>query len=330
MVLFDNTLRDGGNVVGHGFSLELTESIVKGLLAAGIQDIELGNCKGLGAYEQMGATNAPSDEAYFQVVQPYLSQGRMGMFLLAKCATEERVQRAASAGLEFLRVGANAGDGAGSVEAVKMVKAAGLTCRYSLMKAYVSSPEELAAEARMLQEAGVDKITIMDSAGTMFPEEAAAYTRALKAAVSIPVGFHGHSNLGLSQANALSAAAAGADEIDCGLLGMARSVGNCATELAAATPEKKGYLKGVDLYKLLDYLEAELIPSMEAYNYHAAVGPVDLMLGLSGCHSNFLPIFRKVAEEEGVSLLRLIAGVSAIDRKNSSEALLREVAGKLK
>lgn len=330
MVLFDNTLRDGGNVVGHGFSLELTESIVKGLLAAGIQDIELGNCKGLGAYEQMGATNAPSDEAYFQVVQPYLSQGRMGMFLLAKCATEERVQRAASAGLEFLRVGANAGDGAGSVEAVKMVKAGGLTCRYSLMKAYVSSPEELAAEARMLQEAGVDKITIMDSAGTMFPEEAAAYTRALKAAVSIPVGFHGHSNLGLSQANALSAAAAGADEIDCGLLGMARSVGNCATELAAATLEKKGYLKGVDLYKLLDYLEAELIPSMEAYNYHAAVGPVDLMLGLSGCHSNFLPIFRKVAEEEGVSLLRLIAGVSAIDRKNSSEALLREVAGKLK
>ena len=330
MVLFDNTLRDGGNVVGHGFSLELTESIVKGLLAAGIQDIELGNCKGLGAYEQMGATNAPSDEAYFQVVQPYLSQGRMGMFLLAKCATEERVQRAASAGLEFLRVGANAGDGAGSVEAVKMVKAAGLTCRYSLMKAYVSSPEELAAEARMLQEAGVDKITIMDSAGTMFPEEAAAYTRALKAAVSIPVGFHGHSNLGLSQANALSAAAAGADEIDCGLLGMARSVGNCATELAAATLEKKGYLTGVDLYKLLDYLAAELIPSMEAYNYHAAVGPVDLMLGLSGCHSNFLPIFRKVAEEEGVSLLRLIAGVSAIDRKNSSEALLREVAGKLK
>lgn len=330
MVLFDNTLRDGGNVVGHGFSLELTESIVKGLLAAGIQDIELGNCKGLGAYEQMGATNAPSDEAYFQVVQPYLSQGRMGMFLLAKCATEERVQRAASAGLEFLRVGANAGDGAGSVEAVKMVKAAGLTCRYSLMKAYVSSPEELAAEARMLQEAGVDKITIMDSAGTMFPEEAAAYTRALKAAVSIPVGFHGHSNLGLSQANALSAAAAGADEIDCGLLGMARSVGNCATELAAATLEKKGYLKGVDLYKLLDYLEAELIPSMEAYNYHAAVGPVDLMLGLSGCHSNFLPIFRKVAEEEGVSLLRLIADVSAIDRKNPSEALLREVAGKLK
>lgn len=57
----------------------------------------------------------------------------------------------------------------------------------------------------MLQDAGVDKITIMDSAGTMFPEEADTYTKALKAAVSIPVGFCGHSNLGLFQANALAA-----------------------------------------------------------------------------------------------------------------------------
>ena len=329
MNLFDNTLRDGGNVVGHGFSLELTESIVKGLLAAGIKDIELGNCKGLGAYGQLGATNAPSDEEYFQILQPYLPQGRIGMFLLAKCADGAKVKAAAEVGLNFLRVGANAGDGVGSVEAVKMVKAAGLVCRYSLMKAYVSTPEELAAEAKLLQNAGVDKITVMDSAGTMFPEETAAYVRALKAAVTIPVGFHGHSNLGLSQANALAAVAAGADEIDCGLLGMARSAGNCAPELAAATLKKEGYLPEVDLYALLDYLDRELIPAMRAYDYHVAVNPTDLMLGLSGCHSNFLPMFCKVAEEEGVSLLRLIADVSAVDRKNPPESLLREVAGKL-
>lgn len=81
---------------------------------------------------------------------------------------------------------------------------------------------------------------------------------------------------------------------------------------------------------LLDYLDRELIPAMRAYDYHVAVNPTDLMLGLSGCHSNFLPMFRKVAEEEGVSLLKLIADVSAIDRKAPPESLLREVAGKLK
>ena len=330
MNLFDNTLRDGGNVVGHGFPTDLTVSMVRGLLAAGICDIELGNCKGLGAYDQLGATEAPSDEEYFQVLQPYLSHGRIGMFQLAKCARADGIQRAAEAGLSFLRVGANAGDGTGSVEAVKLVKAAGLTCRYSLMKAYVSTPEELAAEAKMLEDTGVDKITIMDSAGTMFPHEAAAYVKALKEKVTIPVGFHGHSNLGLSQANALAAVAAGADEIDCGLLGMARSAGNCATELAAATLKKEGYLQEVDLYQLLDYLDQELIPAMNRYNYHAAVNPTDLMLGLAGCHSNFLPLFRKVADEERVPLLRLIAEVSSVNRKNPSEKLLREIAAKIR
>lgn len=330
MNLFDNTLRDGGNVVGHGFSLELTESMVRGLLNAGIADIELGNCKGLGAYDKLNATKAPSDEEYFQVLQPYLPKGRIGMFMMAKCADADKVKAAAAAGLHFLRVGANAGDGTGSLDAVRMVKEAGLVCRYSLMKAYVSTPEELAAEAKMLQDAGVDKITIMDSAGTMFPADAAAYVTALKKAVTISVGFHGHSNLGLSQANALAAVAAGADEIDCGLLGMARSAGNCATELAAATLKKEGYLPDVDLYGLLDYLDGELIPAMEPYGYHVAVNPTDLMLGLSGCHSNFLPLFRKVAQEEQVPLLRLIADVSAIDRKAPDEALLRRVAKQLK
>ncbi|MHA5219831.1 beta/alpha barrel domain-containing protein [Dysosmobacter sp. Phy] len=330
MNLFDNTLRDGGNVVGHGFSAELTISIVRGLLAAGIQDIELGNCKGMGAYEKLQATKALSDQEYLKILKPYVSQGRLGMFLMAKLADETLTRTAKDGGLTFLRVGANAGDGAGSVQAVELVKKAGLICRYSLMKAYVSTPEELAREAKMLQNAGVDMITIMDSAGTMFPQEAVSYVKALKAAVTIPVGFHGHSNLGLSQANALAAVAAGADEIDCGLLGMARSAGNCATELAAATLKKEGYLQDVDLYGLLDYLDQELIPAMKPYGYHVAVTPTDLMLGLAGCHSNFLPMFRKVAEAENVSLHRLIADVSAVDRKNPSEELLREIARKLK
>lgn len=330
MNLFDNTLRDGGNVVGHGFSAELTVSIVKGLLAAGIQDIELGNSKGIGAYEQLNATKALRDEAYYEILQPYLPDGRIGMFMLANCAKKENIQKAQKAGLNFLRVGANAGDGVDAVKAVEMVKESGLVCRYSLMKAYVSTPDELAKEARMLQNAGVDKITIMDSAGTMFPQDAAAYVTALKNTVTIPVGFHGHSNLGLSQANALSAVAAGADEIDCGLLGMARSAGNCSTELAVATLKKEGYLPKVDMYKLLDYLDSELIPLMAPYGYHVAVNPTDLMLGLAGCHSNGLGMFRQVAQEEQVSLLRLIADVSAINRKNPDLALIRQVAETLK
>ena len=43
MRLFDCTLRDGANVVGNGFSKELTVSMVQALLDCGIDQIELGN-----------------------------------------------------------------------------------------------------------------------------------------------------------------------------------------------------------------------------------------------------------------------------------------------
>lgn len=330
MNLFDTTLRDGGNVVGDGFSCEFTESIVKGLLKSGIKDIELGNSKGLGAYEQANSKNAPSDEEYFKAIKPYLPEGHIGMFMLAKLANADKIKQAASEGLNFLRVGANATDGKKSLEAIKMVKNTGMVCRYSLMKAYVSTPEELAEEAKMLEDAGVDIVTIMDSAGYMFPEQASKYVKALKSVVSIPVGFHGHSNLGLSQANALAAVEAGAEEVDCGLLGMARSAGNCSTELAVATLHRKNLLLDVDLYTLLEYLDEELIPMMSQYKYKAAVNPLELILGFSGCHSSFTKLFRKISEECNVNLYKLIVEVSKENKKVPTEELMRNVASNIK
>lgn len=329
MKLFDCTLRDGANVVGNGFSPELTESMVKNLLRCGIQDIELGNAKGIGSYDA-GATAPLDDEGYMRLVEPYTEQGRLGMFLLAAKATPQRVALAAAHKLSFLRVGIAAGDGRKAIDAVHMVKDAGLTCRYSLMKAYICTAEELADEAAMLAAEGVDRITIMDSAGTMFPDEVSAYVTAMRKKVSIPVGFHGHSNLGLSQANALAAVAVGAEEVDCGLLGMARSAGNCSTEVAAATFLREGLLGGVDFYGLLSYLDNELIPAMQPYGYRPAVLPEDLILGLSGCHSSFLKLFHQIAQEESVPVYQLIVEVSKTDRKAPGEELIRRTAQALK
>ena len=329
MRIFDCTLRDGANVVGNGFSAALTESMIKNLIDCGITEIEFGNAKGMGSFEN-GATAPLSDLEYMRLAAPYTDQAHLGMFLLTGMASEERVRMAAENGLEFLRVGTAAGDGAKAVAAVKMVKAAGLTCRYSLMKAYLLDARSLAQEAKMLQGAGGDIITIMDSAGTMMPNEVTEYVREMKAAVTIPVGFHGHNNLGLSQANALAAIEAGADEVDNGLLGMARSAGNCATELTAATLTRLGLFDEKAFYRLLAYLDAELIPAMKAYDYHVAVCPEDLILGIAGCHSSFLKLYHKVAAEEKVDEYQLIVHTSKIDRKAPSEELMRKTAAGIK
>ena len=171
MKLLDCTLRDGGNVVGKGYNTEYTKMMIEGLIKANIRTIEMGNCVGIGAWQSQGEAAPATDVEYLEAIQPYVNQAEIGMFCGWKNGTEENIALAVKYGLKFLRIGANAGDGAMAVDAIKRVKKAGLICRYSMMKAYVLTADEAAAEAQMLEEAGLDEITIMDSAGTMTPDQ---------------------------------------------------------------------------------------------------------------------------------------------------------------
>lgn len=329
--LMDCTLRDGANVVGKGFDAEITDMILDGLTACRVPVIEFGNAGGIGAYELSGYTAAETDETYLNIAKKYMDRcSDLGMFLNAKRFREKNAVLAKESGLAFLRVGADAGDVEISAPVVEAVKKAGLQAYYSLMKAYLLDPDELAAEAKILENAGLDEITIMDSAGTMLPEQAAEYTRKLKEAVSIPVGFHCHNNLGLSAANAFAAYQNGADILDCGLMGMARSAGNLPTEVCVAMMQRIGEMQDIDLYSMLAFIENRLQPAMKKHDYKASISPLDLVLGISGCHSSTVKTFKEVADKTQVNLFRLIVETSKIDQKKPSEELMYSVAEKLR
>lgn len=330
MKIMDCTLRDGANVVGDGFSAELTTIILRALTENNVPIIEIGNAKGLGAFEISNSVRALTDEEYLILAQPFLAKSEFGMFLNAKRFRRKNVELAAKYGFNFLRIGADAGDCAISEDAIRCVKENGMKVYYALMKAYLSSPEELAEEAHILQEMGVNVITIMDSAGTMWPQDAAAYTRALKSVVNIPIGFHGHNNMHMALSNCVAATNAGADIIDCCLLGMARSAGNICTEAAVAVMNQQKIETGIDFYGLLHSLDEKLIPAMRQHGYHVPIEPLDLILGYSGCHSSFVPRFKQVADETQTDLYELIVQVSAINKKTPNEALIRQFAEQLK
>lgn len=330
MQILDCTLRDGANVVGKGFSAELTKLILEGLIESNINVIEMGNCLGVGAYEANNSISPLNDLEYMELAQPYLDKAEIGMFIGQKNANERNIELAASKGIKFLRIGANAGDGRDSEEAIKLVKKYGMKARYALMKAYILSSKDLADEAKRLESYGLDEITIMDSAGTMLPLQVKEYVETMVNAVNIPVGFHGHNNLGLAAANSIVAVESGASSIDCGLMGMARSAGNLPTEVAIAVFNRMGMIKDIDFYKLLKFIDEKLAPKMEEYNYKAYIQPIDLVFGYAGCHSSFAAIFETVAKEKDVELYPLIVEASKINKKLPTEDLIQEVADKMK
>ena len=76
MKIMDCTLRDGANVLGNGFSEDLTVLILNGLTENGVSVIEYGNAKGLGA-ETLGFEGPVSDARYFELAQPYLDKAEV-------------------------------------------------------------------------------------------------------------------------------------------------------------------------------------------------------------------------------------------------------------
>ena len=328
--LMDCTLRDGANVVGKGFPADLTKLMLDGLVAANVPVIELGNAGGIGAYEVAGFTQAETDATYLELAKPYLDKATIGMFLNCKRYREHNMDIAKDAGLHFLRCGVDAGECHVAFEPIKAIKARGMQAYYSAMKAYLLTPEELAEEAKRLVDVGLDQFTIMDSAGTMMPDEVSRYTEALVKAVNIPIAFHGHNNLALSAANAMAAYQSGATMLDCGLMGMARSAGNLPTEACVAMMQRRGEMMDIDLYAMLDCVSELGAIMKERYDYNNPIPPFDLILGVSGAHSSFSKTFKAVAAEENVNLLKLIVEVSKLNRKNPNEELMRTVAQQMK
>jgi len=325
--ILDCTLRDGGNVVGAGFGGEATVKIIEALIDGGIRVIEMGHCSGVGG-NSSGVKTAPlSDEEYAEIAYPYFSKAEIGMFCQPRWTDAKGVRSIAKKGLGFLRVGINAGDSARAAPLVEEIKSCGVKARTSLMKAYALEPAELASEARALEEYGADAVTIMDSAGYMMPDDAARYVEVVAGEVSIPVGFHGHNNLGLSVANGLAAWRAGAASIDCGVMGMARSVGNIPTEVFIAVLQRLGEGTEYDLHSLLSRIDGEIARLTEG-RFHNPIPPLHLVLGMAGCHSQYLPVFREAAEKHGANLYRLIMEVSAEDRRTPSAAMIDSYAKK--
>ena len=327
--LLDCTLRDGANVVGGGFDAATTSAVIGALVDARVSAIEYGHPSGIGGNEGSAKKAPLSDDEYLALAVPFLGRGtEIGMFAQPKWSTEPILRKAAKTGLNFVRVGCNAGSGKAAEGTIKAARGLGLTVRFSMMKCYVLSPRELAEEALMLQSFGAQSSTLMDSAGTMTPNMVRNYVFTVAEALDVPTGFHGHNNLGLSIANSLAAAESGARELDACLMGMARSAGNTATEVLVSVLQRDGMLKNVDFRGLLNFIESDLAARVPGY--HAPVVPLDLILGVAGCHSNYLKRFKASAESNDVNLYDLILQVSAQDRSNPSDALLQSVADSLK
>lgn len=322
----DTTLRDGMHAVSHQFTPDDMAEIAKGLDEAGIDTIEIGHGDGLGGSSfQYGFAKA-TDEEYLKAVSSVLKNAKLDVLLLPGIGTKKELELAAKYNAKVARVATHVTEADIGEQHIKLAKELGMEAIGFLMMSHMVSPEKVVEQAKLFESYGADKVYITDSAGAMTPKDVTARIKAVKEAVSIPVGHHAHNNLSLAMANSLAAIEAGADMVDGTCKGLGAGAGNTQTEVLVAVLDKLGYETGVDLYKIMDVADDIVAPKMKRPQ---VIDKNSLSIGYAGVYGSFLLHSLRAAEKFGVDARDILVELGKRKTVGGQEDMIVDVAYEL-
>lgn len=310
--LTDTSLRDGSHHKRHQFTVEDVRSIVAALDGAGVPVIEVTHGDGLGGSSfNYGFSHTPEQEL-IKVAAETAQRARIAVLMLPGVGVKDDILVSQDNGASIVRIATHCTEADVSIQHFQLARERGLETVGFLMMAHSQPPEALAKQARIMADAGCQCVYVVDSAGALVLEQVSDRVSALVAELGsdAQVGFHGHENLGLSVANSVAAARAGAQQIDGSVRGFGAGAGNTPLEAFVGVCDKLGFETGVDFFKIVDAAEDVVRPVMPE---ECLLDRMALMMGYAGVYSSFLKHAYTQAERYGVSGARIL--VRAGERK---------------
>jgi 4-hydroxy 2-oxovalerate aldolase len=194
------------------------------------------------------------------------------------------------------------------------------------MSALISA-KELLEQAFIMQSYGAEAIIIMDSTGTYMPKDIQERISLLVDNLDVPIGFHGHNNLGLSVANSLLAVECGAKIIDACICGFGAGAGNTPLELIIPVLEKNNFNTNIDFNKVIKEAENALeylVPTIPVST------PVNILTGLNKLFSGFEKPIIKASKLYNIEYSSLIFELGNRKLVAGQEDLIFEIAQNFK
>lgn len=324
ILISDPTLRDGNHAVRHQISKENFIAYCASADAAGVPIVEVGHGNGLGASSLLVGECALTDEVILSVARAALPRSKLAIHAIPGfCTINEHLKMAMELGVDVFRIAAHCTEADITLRHIEYVRKHGREVYGVLMMSHMASPATLADEARKMEAYGAEGLVIMDSAGTFLPADVTIRIKALVEALSIPVGFHAHNNLGMAIANSVVAVEAGATIIDGSARGFGAGAGNAQLEVLVAVFQQMGYDTGIDLYRMLDaadLAERSMIPSMPY------ISSTSIVSGMSGVFSGFVKQVNTISEEYEVDPRDLFSELGRRNAVAGQESLILEIA----
>ncbi|AHH98498.1 4-hydroxy-2-oxovalerate aldolase [Kutzneria viridogrisea] len=321
----DTSLRDGSHAKRHQFTVEEVAAVVAALDGAGVPVIEVAHGDGLGGSSfAYGFSHTPEQELIRTAVAT-ARRARIAFLMLPGVGVKEDITVAAGNGAQVCRIATHCTEADISAQHFGLARELGLETVGFLMMAHSQPPEVLAAQARIMADAGCQCVYVVDSAGALVLDQVSDRVAALVAELGADaqVGFHGHENLGLGVANSVLAVRAGAAQVDGSARRFGAGAGNTPVEAFVGVCDKLGIQTGVDFFAVVDAAEDVVLPTMPE---ECRLDRMALIMGYAGVYSSFLKHAYRVAQRYQVSGAEILVRAGARKLVGGQEDQLVDIA----
>jgi len=233
----DATLRDGGLVNDFYFTDEFVKDLYRANVKAGVDYMEFGYKASKEMFDEnkFGKWKFCSDDDIRAIVGDNDTGLKLAVMAdVGRCDYKTDIVNQSESPIDLIRVATYLNTIPTAVDMIEDAAKKGYEVSCNIMAISNAQESDLAVALDLLGKSPVDVFYIVDSYGSLYPEQIARIADVymnFAAKYGKKVGIHAHNNQQLAFANTIEAVGDGVDWLDGTYAGMGRGAGNCAMEL---------------------------------------------------------------------------------------------------
>lgn len=233
--VLDATLRDGGLVNNFYFSDEFVRELYQANIKAGVDYMEFGYkaSKELFDVNKFGPWKFCDEEDIRRIVGNNESDLKIAVMADVGRTEMDDIPDKSESVIDLIRVATYIHQIPAAIEMIEQCHEKGYETSVNIMAVSTADSKDVEQALTLLCESSVDIIYIVDSYGSLYPEQIRSLSEMyldMTEKYGKKIGIHTHNNQQMAFANTIEAASHGVSYLDATMMGMGRGAGNCILE----------------------------------------------------------------------------------------------------